>query len=218
VHPMKLVHTLTQEQVAGNGAVPARASRPFDLNRSGMVLGEGAGAIVIEELSSAKARGARIYGEIIGTASGTVSDRQGVAHRGQALANVMRATLRDAGASVDDVGHVHAHGLSTRTSDSEESWAINEVFGARAKTLPIAAAKSYFGNLGAASGMIELVASLLALEHGRLFPVLNYETPDPACAVNVVRSADVQPGGSFLNVNFTPQGQASAVMVRVLGD
>ena len=134
VHPMKLVHTLMQEEVAGNGTDPTRASRPFDLNRSGMVLGEGAAAVVIEELETAKARGARIYGEIIGTASGTVVDRRGVAHRGQALANVMRATLRDAGATVDDVGHIHAHGLSTRTSDAEEAWAIHEVFGPRAES------------------------------------------------------------------------------------
>jgi 3-oxoacyl-[acyl-carrier-protein] synthase II len=214
VHPMKMVHTLTQEQVAGNGSDPAAASRPFDLNRSGMVLGEGAGSIVLEELSTARARSARIYGEVIGTASGTAIDRQGIANRGLALANVMRAALRDAGLSPDDVGHVHAHGLSTQSSDVEESWAIGEVFGARAKTLPIAAAKSYFGNLGAASGLVELVASLLSFEHGRLFPVLNYQTPDPACPVNVVRSADVLPGKTVLNVNFTPQGQASAVVVR----
>jgi 3-oxoacyl-[acyl-carrier-protein] synthase II len=214
VHPMKMVHTLTQEQVAGNGSDPAGASRPFDLNRNGMVLGEGAGSIVLEELSTAQARSARIYGEVIGTASGTAIDRQGIAKRGLALANVMRAALRDASLSPDDVGHVHAHGLSTQSSDVEESWAIGEVFGARAKTLPVAAAKSYFGNLGAASGLVELIASLLSLEHGKLFPVLNYQTPDPACPVNVVRSADVAPGKTVLNVNFTPQGQASAVVVR----
>jgi 3-oxoacyl-[acyl-carrier-protein] synthase II len=79
--------------------------------------------------------------------------------------------------------------------------------------VPVTAAKSYFGNLGAASGLIELVASVLALRHKRLFPVLNYQTPDPACDVNVVRAAG-DPGQSFLNVSVTPQGQATAVMVR----
>ena len=74
------------------------------------------------------------------------------------------------------------------------------------------AAKSYFGNLGAASGLVELIASLSAFEHGRLFPVLNYETPDPACRLNVVTAADVPPGETVLNVSFTPQGQASAVI------
>jgi len=214
VHPMKLVHTLMQEEVAGNGTDPAKASRPFDLNRSGMVLGEGSAALVIEELESAKRRGARIRGEIIGTASGTVVDRRGVAHRGQALANVIRATLRDAGATIDEIGHIHAHGLSTRTSDTEEAWAIHDTFGTRAAEVPVIAAKSYFGNLGAASGLVELVTSLSAFEHGRLFPVLNYATPDPACQLNVVTSQDVPPGDSVLNLSFTPQGQASAILVR----
>ena len=108
VHPMKFVHALTQEQVAGNGTDPAGASRPFDLNRSGMVLGEGSGAIVLEELGTAQARSAKIYGEVIGTASGTAIDAHGVARRGQALANVMRAALRDAGLAPDAVGHLHA--------------------------------------------------------------------------------------------------------------
>ncbi len=132
VHPMKFVHALTQEQVAGNGTDPAGASRPFDLNRSGMVLGEGSAAIVLEELGTAQARSAKIYGEVIGTASGTAIDAHGVARRGQALANVMRAALRDAGLAPEGVGHLHAHGLSTRTSDAEEAWAIEQVFGARA--------------------------------------------------------------------------------------
>ena len=96
VHPMKMVHSLTQEEVAGNGVDPTKASRPFDLNRSGMVLGEGAGAIVLEELEYAQARGATIYGEVIGTASSSVSDARGIARRETALANVMTAALRDA--------------------------------------------------------------------------------------------------------------------------
>jgi 3-oxoacyl-[acyl-carrier-protein] synthase II len=211
---MKLVHALTQEQVAGNGTDPTGASRPFDLNRSGMVLGEGAGSVVLEELSVAQKRGAKIYGELLGMASGIVADRQGVAQRGVALANVMRAALRDAGLAASDVGHINAHGLSTRSSDVEEAWAIGEVFGPRAASVPVIAAKSNFGNLGAASGLVELVASLLAFGQGRLPPVLNYQTPDPACPLNVVRAADVAPGKTVLNVNFTPQGQASAVVVR----
>ena len=214
VHPMKLVHAVTQEQVAGNGADPARASRPFDRDRTGMVLGEGAGAMVLEELSTAQGRGARIYGELLGMASGTSADRTGTARRSQALANVMRAALRDAGMTIDEVGHLHAHGLSTRTADAEEASAIREVFSDRKVPLPVLAAKSYFGNLGAASGMVELLTSLLAFEHDRLFPVLNFEHPDPACPVDVVRSADVPPGDSVLNVSFTPQGQAAAVVVR----
>ena len=122
--------------------------------------------------------------------------------------------MRSAKANINDVGHLHAHGLSTRTSDVEEARAIQEVFAARSSPLPVTAAKSYFGNLGAGSGMVELIASLLALQHDHLFPILNYTTPDAECPVAAVRNGDAQPGTSFINLSVTPQGQASAVMVR----
>ncbi len=213
VHPMKMVHALTQEEVAGNGVEATRASRPFDLNRSGMVLGEGAATIVLEELESARARGAKIYGEMIGTASSSVANQQGISQRETALANVMAGSLRDAGCKPSDVGHVHAHGLSTRSCDEDEARAIRRVFENGSGQVPVTAAKSYFGNLGAASGLVELIASVLAIQHGQLFPVLNYDTPDPACPINVV-AQPVAAGNSVLNVNVTPQGQASAVLVR----
>ncbi len=213
VHPMKLIHAVIQEEVADSSLEAARASRPFDLNRGGMVLGEGAGAAVLEELESARARSARIYAEVVGTATSSVATAGGVANREAALANVMAATLRDAGAKPHDVGHLHAHGLATRTCDEDEARAIGAVFGDHVARLPVTAAKSYFGNLGAASGLIELAASILALMRGPLFRVLNYETPDPACPLNICR--DGMPAGkSCLHVNVTPQGQASAVMVR----
>jgi 3-oxoacyl-[acyl-carrier-protein] synthase II len=215
VHPMKMVHAVTQEEVAGNGVDPARASRPFDLNRSGMVLGEGAASVILEELESARKRGAKIYGEVIGAASSSVGGGHGIARREKALANVMAASLRDAQGKPQDVGHLHAHGLSTRSCDEEEARAVRAVFGDRTARLPIAAAKSYFGNLGAAGGLVELIASLLALEHRRLFKVLNYETPDPKCPL-AVSGSEADPGTSFLNVNVTPQGQASAVLVRAM--
>jgi len=214
VHPMKAVHAVLQEELAVNGGPPAGLSRPFDLNRGGMVLGEGAGAIVLEELAAARARGAAIRGEIVGFGSSSVADRNLVPRRDVALANAMRAALRDAGATPGDVGHVHAHGLGTRTCDSDEARAIREVFGPRADSLPVTAAKSYFGNLGAGSGLVELIASSLALEHGSLFPILNYETPDPECPIAAVTNSGVPSGGSFLNLSVTPQGQASCVMVR----
>ena len=217
VHPMKMVHSVTQEEVAADGVEPARASRPFDLNRNGMVLGEGAGAIVLEELQSAQARGAKIYCELVGTASSSVTNAQGVGRREAALVNVMKATLRDADAQPQDVGHLHAHGLSMRSCDADEARAIQAVFGQRARQLPVTAAKSYFGNLGAGSGLIELAASILALKHNRLFKVLNYDTPDPQCPLNVV-TEPTEPGQSFINVNVTPQGQASAIMARTLVD
>jgi 3-oxoacyl-[acyl-carrier-protein] synthase II len=215
VHPMKMVHTVTQEEVAGSDVDPSRASRPFDLNRSGMVLGEGAGAVMLEELSHAEARGVTIYGEVLGTSSTTVMTRQGVARREAALSNVMIASLRDAGCQPKEIGHVHAHGLSTRSCDEEEARAIRLVFGEAAAKLPVTAAKSYFGNLGAGSGLIELVSSVLALKHRRLFKVLNHDTPDPRCPVAITRSEE-DPGTSFMTINVTPQGQASALVVRAV--
>jgi 3-oxoacyl-[acyl-carrier-protein] synthase II len=214
LHPMKMIHAFQQEEVAAGDGDPASASRPFDRDRRGMVLGEGAGAILLEELASATARGATIYGEVLGAASGSVSGRRLVARRDRAMVNALQAVLTAAGATVDEVGHLHAHGISTRTSDAEEARAIQEVFAARSTPLPVVAAKSYFGNLGAGSGMVELIASLLALRHDRLFPILNYATPDPECPVAAVRDGDVPPGASFINLNVTPQGQAAAVMVR----
>ncbi len=214
LHPMKMLHARQQEEVAPDDGDPAAASRPFDRDRRGMVLGEGAGAIVLEELSAATSRGATIFGEVIAAASSSVAGRRLVARRDRAMVNVLEKVLGAAGASVDEVGHLHAHGLSTRTSDAEEARAIGEVFAARSAPLPVTAAKSYFGNLGAGSGMVELIASLLCLQHDRLFPILNYTTPDPECPIAAVRNGDVRPGASFINLNVTPQGQAAAVMVR----
>ena len=215
VHPMRAIHMVTEEQVASNGHVPAQASRPFDQNRSGQVLGEGSGAVMLELLSSAQARQATIYGEVVGYGSSAVLQRNSIARRDRALVNAARMALSSASMSAEQIGHVHAHGLSTRSSDIEESRAIQEVFGDRSRPVPVVAAKGNFGNLGAGGGAVELIASLLALRHGRLFPVLNYETPDPDCPVSVVRAGeDVDAGSSVLNLNVTPQGQAAALVVR----
>ena len=211
IHPVRTVHLSLQEQVAANGCPPQQASRPFDKNRTGMVLAEGAGAIVMEELESARARGAEILAEVVGNSSSTVRTREGIAQYDRALYNSMSQALRQSGIAAGDIGHVHAHGLSTLKCDADEARAIGELFGNR--PVPVTAAKSYFGNLGAGSGVVELIASVMALQHGQLFPVLNYETPDPDCQLNIVREG-AEAGDSFVNANVTPQGQASAVVVR----
>jgi len=214
VHPMKAVHAAQSEQLAPGGDDPAKASRPFDAGRNGMVLGEGAGVVILEEMQSAEARGATIFAEVIGAASSSVADRNLVADRRAALANAMRAAMRAGDVGPEDIGHVNAHGLSTVVSDAEEALAIKDVFGDRASQIPLVAVKSYFGNLGAGSGVVELIASVLALGKRSLFPVLNFETPDPECDVAPVREEGQAPGDSFLNLNVTPQGQAAAVLVR----
>ncbi len=219
--PMQAIHALQTEQMAGlsvaglseagyNGD-PTAASRPFDKNRTGMVAGEGAGMVVLEELSSATARGATLYAEITGLGSANVADASLRGRCDIALARAMRAALRDSGKSPADIGHLNAHGLSTIDRDADEARAIREVFGDRSDTLPVIALKSYFGNLGAGSGVVELIASVLALRDGRLPRVLNYQTPDPSCALAVVTDENAPAGRSFLNLNVTPQGQAAVL-------
>ncbi len=214
IHPLRTVHVVLQEALADRNASgidgdATKACRPFDAHRCGMVLGEGSGAIMLENLESAQERGAKIYGEVIGYGSSLVSSPDGVANYEKAFENVILGSLETSGIEAGDVGHVHAHGLSSVTVDEQEATAINKVLG----DIPVTAAKSYMGNLGAGSGMVELISSVLAMKHDQLFPILNYDSPDEACPINGV-SSSVSPGETFLNLNCTPQGQASAVVVK----
>ena len=213
LHPMKTIHAMQQEELADGDGDPAAASRPFDLYRTGMVLGEGAAAVVLEELGHAQARNARIYGEVLSSASSAVIRRKMAAHRDRAFQRVLIGVLRAAGLRPEDIGHIHAHGLSTRSCDAAEAQAIARVFAGRSEPVPVVAAKSYFGNLGAGSGMVELIASLLALEEGRLFPILNYTTADPECPIAAVTDSSTPAGDNFINLSVTPQAQASAVLI-----
>jgi 3-oxoacyl-[acyl-carrier-protein] synthase II len=215
IHSFKTVHALQQEQLASCESAPEEASRPFDAARTGMVVGEGAGALLLEEYDAAKARGARIYAEIVGTGSSAALDANAAGRQKSALAKAARAALKDAGTTPSDVGHINAHGLGTTTGDAAEAAALGEVFNSDLARVPVVAAKSSFGNLGGGSGAVETVASVLALANGQLFPTRNYATPDPACPVNVASAGNPQaPGSSFLKLSVTPQGQAAAIVVR----
>ncbi|MGE0756372.1 MAG: beta-ketoacyl synthase [Pirellulaceae bacterium] len=221
VHPLRTLHIVLQEEIATAASAatpeiaadPARWSRPFDRDRRGLILGEGAGVLVLEELGSALRRGTRIWGEVVGYGSSTVADRDGVAHRGVALENAMVTALRSAGLSPQQVGHIHAHGLGTCSCDAEEAQALQRVFGDCSPAVPVTAAKGHFGNLGAAGGLVELIGSLLALDRQQLFGIRNYESADAACPLHAARTG-MSPGDSFLNVNVSPVGQASAVVIR----
>jgi len=125
----------------------------------------------------------------------------------------MTAALRSADMRPEQIGHIHAHGLGTVTGDLEEGAAIGDVFGEQASRTPVTAAKSYFGNLGAGSGLVELISSVLAIGQGTLFPVLNCDSPDPKCGVRVAQAGD-SAGDSVLKLSVSPQGQASALVVR----
>lgn len=216
IHLLRTIHVSLQEQLADrhhppcNGN-PTKACRPFDKDRTGQVLGEGAGAIILESLESAEKRGVKIWGEIIGHGSSTVASIDGVADCKSAFTNVIAACLESAGLKPAELGHVHAHGVGGTKLDREEAVAISQMLGDR----PVTTAKSYFGNLGSGSGVIETIASLIAMEHDYLFPVLNCETLDAECPIQLAESGQ-SPGQSFINLNTTPQGQASGIVVCAL--
>jgi 3-oxoacyl-[acyl-carrier-protein] synthase II len=160
VHPMKTVHALQSEQVALEEAAdnasavtdPTRWSRPFDRLRKGMVLGEGAAVLILEELEHARARGAEIHGEVIGHAARNAGLAGGVGLKQRALTLAMQRALSMARVDAAELSHIHAHGASTVAGDREEAAALREVLGAGLATIPTVAAKSHFGNLGGGAG------------------------------------------------------------------
>ena len=161
---------------------PERASRPFDAERDGFVLSEGAGIVVVEELEHAKARGARIYGELLGY--GWSADAGHITQpdeKGTGAAYAMKRALDNAGLNPDQIGYINAHGTSTPLGDQAETAAIKSVFGEHAKTVSISSTKSHLGHLLGASGGVELIFCLLALRDAVIPPTINYETPDPLC-------------------------------------
>jgi 3-oxoacyl-[acyl-carrier-protein] synthase II len=161
---------------------PGTASRPFDASRDGFVLGEGAGVVVLEELEHALARGARVYGEIVGyAATGDAYHLTGQRPEHEGLQRSMRRCLTDAGLAATDVQYVNAHGTSTPLNDPNESKAIKAVFGEHAKSLSVSSTKSATGHMLGAAGAIEFIACTLAIRDGTIPPTINFSSPDPEC-------------------------------------
>lgn len=166
---------------------PTKASRPFDKNREGFLMGEGAGIVVLESEEHAKARGARIYAELAGY--GATDDAYHITSPspdGKAQIQALKLALEDAHVRPEEVNYINAHGTSTAINDKAETLVIKTVFGETAKKIPVSSTKSMTGHLLGAAGGVELIASILSMQHGKVHPTINYETPDPDCDLDYV--------------------------------
>ena len=201
---------------------PRRASRPFDAERDGFVISEGSAVLVLEELSHAQRRGARIYCEVVGYGSGNDAFHMvQPKDQGKGAAKVMRAALRDAarssGLQPEEVGYINAHGTSTPYNDRFETAAIKDVFGPHARSLAVSSTKSMTGHMFGAAGAVEALVCAKALETGWLPPTINYEHPDPECDLDYVpnKARRWQPTAAMSN-SFGLGGHNATVVMRAV--
>lgn len=187
IHPLGVTGFNLLTALSTSNDPPQKASRPFDLNRDGFVLGEGSGMLVLEELEHAKERGAPIYAELSGYGSTADAFRVTDSHpEGRGAIACMRGALKDSGLRPTDIGYINAHGTSTQVNDLVESLSIKQVFGEHVARLPVSSSKSMLGHLIAAAGAVELIISIMAIRKGVLPPTINYEHPDPQCDLDCI--------------------------------
>jgi 3-oxoacyl-[acyl-carrier-protein] synthase II len=187
MHPLILAGFSAMKGLAGEEEDPPRASRPFDATRAGFVMGEGACVLVLEDLEAARARGARVYAEVLGY--GASNDAHHMAQpepEATGVAEMMRGALRRAGVDPERVGYINAHGTSTPLGDLAETRAIKDVFGPHAYELAVSSTKSMMGHCFGAAGAIEAMMCVLAVHEGVLPPTINYRHPDPDCDLDYV--------------------------------
>jgi len=219
IHPFGVTGFNLLTALSERNDEPERASRPFDLNRDGFVLGEGAAMLVLEEFEHAKARGAQIYGELLGY--GTTADAFRITDthpEGRGATSCIKMALADAGKNavknINEIDYINAHGTSTSVNDKVESLAIRQAFGDQADRIPVSSTKSMTGHLIAAAGATELIVCLMTLHHNKVPPTINYETPDPYCDLdyvpNVARDHECK---TVLSNSFGFGGQNIALIV-----
>jgi 3-oxoacyl-[acyl-carrier-protein] synthase II len=187
VSPLALAGFCAMRALSRRNEEPARASRPFDLNRDGFVMAEGAGIVILEDLEHARRRNALIQGEIVGY--GMSADAYHItqpAPDGDGMARSMEAALRDAQASPDQIDYINAHGTATTAGDPAETRALKRVFGKRARTIPCSSTKSVTGHLLGAAGAVEAIACFMAIKDSVVPPTINLDDPDPECDLDYV--------------------------------
>lgn len=216
--PIGLAGFQNMRALSFRGDAPQQASRPFDADRDGFVLAEGAGVVVLEELEHARARGARIYGELMGYgASGDAGHITQPDDEGRGAAQAMAMALRDAAINPDAVQYINAHGTSTPLGDKAETAAVKKVFGPHARSLAVSSTKSQLGHTLGASGGIELVVCALTVSRGVITPTINLDTPDPACDLDytpkVAREARV---GVAMSNSFGFGGHNASLVLGAL--
>ena len=190
IHPFGVTGFNLLTALSERNEEPQRASRPFDLNRDGFILGEGAAMVVLEDYEHAKKRGAPIYGEILGY--GTTADAFRITDthpEGRGAISCIKMALKDARRNPDEIHYINAHGTSTQVNDKVETLAIKEALGPVAYKIPVSSTKSMTGHLIAAAGATELIISLMAIRDNVVPPTINYETPDPNCDLDYIPNA-----------------------------
>jgi 3-oxoacyl-[acyl-carrier-protein] synthase II len=211
--------------LAGFGAVralstrnqdPATASRPFDAERDGFVIGEGSATLVLESLEHALKRDARIHGEVIGFARTDDAFHAVAPHEsGEAASRCITLALADAGIEAQEIDYVNAHGTSTGLNDAAETKALKMALGDHAYKIPISSTKSMIGHLLGGAGAVEAVATLLSMKHGMVHPTINYQTPDPACDLDYVPNvARVHEVRTAISNGFGFAGQNAVLVLR----
>jgi len=216
IHPFGLTGFNLLTALSTRNDEPTRASRPFDRDRDGFILGEGAGMLILEELEHAKARRAKILGEVVGYGSTADAFRITDSHdEGRGAIACIRQALSDAGVNPVDVDYINAHGTSTSVNDSIETLAIKRAFGDSAYNVPVSSTKSMMGHLIAAAGSVEAIICLLAIRDGVIPPTLNLDTPDPECDLDYVpHTARRQTVDVALSNSFGFGGQNTSLVLR----
>jgi 3-oxoacyl-[acyl-carrier-protein] synthase II len=187
IHPMGVTGFIKLTALSTRNDPPQKASRPFDRDRDGFIIGEGAGVVILEELEHARKRGAKIYGEIAGYGTTADAFRVTDSHpEGRGAIACLEMALKDASIAPEEVHYINAHGTSTDVNDRVETIAVKKVFGERAYKIPMSSIKSMTGHLIAAAGVVEAVVCLLAIRDRFAPPTINYETPDPECDLDYV--------------------------------